>query len=511
VTAHPYIIHTARDGELIDGGQAAVDEIFNDLLAAPKVVFHFHGGLVDEQSGRKVAAELHPVYRSAGATPVFFVWESGLLDVIRHNLPEIAGEDFFKAALKWIAKFVVGKFGEAAGVRSVGGSLPTPPDSFIYREFARKDAGQEPFDRIAVPSNLSEVTPEDEAELARALAGDRDFQETVQGIIDAEVPETANVGARGLTVRPRRSARSLMSPGLIDELWDDAAAARNAGSRGILSTATLVLHVQKVLRNVVSRLRRGHDHGIYPTIVEELLREFYIANAGLAVWSAMKKETLDTFGSSPGRGGSYAMRKLQELLVARSKIEGSQPVEVTLVGHSTGAVFINNLIAHLDARRQDSTDPFPGDFRFRNIIFLAPACTFRDFHQVLSTPRKELFQNFRMFTMTDATESRDQLVPYIYTRSLLYFISGVLEPGLDGSSAPDVPVVGLARYYDRPETYDSSEVASVRDFVKSQPAYAVWSPTDAGAPGLRTRAEKHGDFDNDPETRRSLVEILQGA
>ena len=36
-----------------------------------------------------------------------------------------------------------------------------------------------------------------------------------------------------------------------------------------------------------------------------------------------------------------------------------------------------------------------------------------------------------MFTMTDENEKKDRLVPVIYPHSLLYLVSGVVEPEVD--------------------------------------------------------------------------------
>lgn len=510
MSAQPRIIHTGRNGELHDDPQA-VDAIFDELKHARRVVLHFHGGLVSEADGRAVAASLDPVYRSVpGTVPVFFVWESGLLEVLRHNLPEIVGEDFFKVAFKWVLKFTIGKFAEGAGGgRTAAGTLDLPTDMQLYEALAVLDEGREPFDASRPPAALPEVDAADEAQIRAALMEDLDFRETVQAITESVLPATAQEdGGRGLVTRSRRSGRSLMSPEIIEELAADAQVAQQQGARGILSSAKMVWRLTQVLHRVISRFRSGRDHGVYPTIVEEMLREFYLANVGVAVWSAMKKETADTFGQGPKlRGGSYTMRKLQQMLMERAATDGAHDVEVTLVGHSTGAVFINNLLAHIEQRRADPHDPFPAGFRFRNVVFLAPACTFADFHAVVSTPQKDLFENFQMFTMYDRHESEDQLVPHVYTRSLLYFISGVLEPDADGNSAPDVPVVGMERYYTS-DTYGTPEIVAVRTFVGSAPSTVVWSPTDSGP--LRSGALKHGIFDDDGLTRASLTAIIEG-
>ncbi len=76
-----------------------LEHLFTSFSNGPNsdtLVVHFHGGLVGEKAGMAVAERLLPVYRSAGSYPVFFVWESGLLDVISHNLGEISREKIFQ-------------------------------------------------------------------------------------------------------------------------------------------------------------------------------------------------------------------------------------------------------------------------------------------------------------------------------------------------------------------------------------------------------------------------------
>jgi hypothetical protein len=252
----------------------------------------------------------------------------------------------------------------------------------------------------------------------------------------------------------------------------------------------LARHGAKVVLKVVRRFRAGTDHGVYVTVVEELLRAFYGAAAGARVWAAMKQETADTFaGGEPARGGAAFMTAL-----AIAAGDGPMP-RITLVGHSTGAVFINRLLEDVDRRRHDRADALPEDFRFEHIVFLAPACTYADFAPVVAK-EEHLWDDFRMFTMTDAAESEDALVPVVYPRSLLYFVSGVLE------GEPAMPVLGLARTLDRVRGDDPPEVKAVRAWLFAQPQSVVFSP------GETAGALHHGDFDDDPLVRKSLQTLL---
>ena len=60
-----------------------------DEAGAGGIVLHFHGGLVSLPEGRAIAKRLTPFYCKSHAFPIFFVWESGLLETLGNNLGEL--------------------------------------------------------------------------------------------------------------------------------------------------------------------------------------------------------------------------------------------------------------------------------------------------------------------------------------------------------------------------------------------------------------------------------------
>ena len=191
---------------------------------------------------------------------------------------------------------------------------------------------------------------------------------------------------------------------------------------------------------VIKRFVTKRDHGLHATIVEEILREFYLANIGGKIWGAMKQDTADSFGPDPKLFGGTAL--LTELAAAASV---ANIPKITLVGHSTGAVYISHWL-------QAANGIFPTQIKF-DVIFLAPASTCQLLAETLSRYRHRL-DGFRMFTMTDENERADRLVPVLYPHSLLYFVSGVVEPDAD------TPIVGMQRYFDA-EDYEPGEFPQV--------------------------------------------------
>jgi hypothetical protein len=481
----PRIIHTGADGRLASTSAADIAAIAGEVAAAERAVLHFHGGLVAEASGMATAHRLAPVYAGARAVPVFFVWRSGFGETVSGNLQEILAEDIFGRMLRWVLQFAVGKLRDEGAGRGFGPIEPAPGNE-VDVELHGRHADHVPFaGEGAGRDDVAEVSPAERAAFERAMAADPGLHADAGAALVGRA-----AGAPGAATR--------MDPEVLDQL----AAERDEGGRGIISTALLARKCAAVLVHVIARFRAGSDHGVYATVVEELLREFYLAHVGAAVWLAMKTDTADTFAAGPDRGG----RLFLDALAAALARNPHRP-QITLVGHSTGAVFIDNLLTELGRMR--AAGALPADAGVRNVAFLAPACSSAHFAAVLDA-RPRLFERFRMFTMTDEAERADRLLGAFYPRSLLYLVSGLLERDPAGASVC-LPLAGLLRYMtlrdDAPK-----DLVGVRDFLLEDGTdRLVRSPSPAGAPpGLRASALHHGDFDDDPLVLESLRHLVAG-
>lgn len=492
-------IHTRQGGRLVSTTTADIDALVAGLKDRPRVVLHFHGGLIDDTLGFANAERLAPVYEAAGAEPVFFVWSSGLLETLRGNLPQILNESVFRTLLNRVTRYATGTVFREPGQRALG-AVTTPSPRAVAAELAQVRAGQEPYARLTAPDEVPPLNEAEQRQIAAELSTDTELAERTREIVNSVTPRagsstTEPVAAARDIIGGRAAAATLMSPDVVADL----AARAGTGERALVSTALLVRKTVRVVAAVVGRFRQRNDHGLYPTVVEEILREFYLANVGAAIWDAMKRQTADTFAADDEvRAGRYFLDRFAELLAT-----GTRP-HVTVVGHSAGAVFIGNLLDDLARRRAAADDPLPADFRLRDVVLLAPACTVTQLAPVVRR-QAELFDRFRMFTMTDRAEQADHLVPFLYPRSLLYFISGVLERGPSRQTAV-TPIAGLHRWYLDTAALgpDSDEL---RGFLRADPARTVWSPGDGG-PGLSAGARSHVAFDDDPQVLASVAAML---
>lgn len=139
-----HFIHSrgGRIGGRADTKATDVDAIVAALCADPRrhLVIHFHGGLVSKASGLDIAGRLFDDYSpsaTAGAYPVFYVWESGAWETIRNNFTELADEPVFKQLLRKALQYALEKLGgsAAAGVgRSIAPGSTGSRESEVRQE-----------------------------------------------------------------------------------------------------------------------------------------------------------------------------------------------------------------------------------------------------------------------------------------------------------------------------------------------------------------------------------------
>lgn len=483
-------IHSGRDGVLGDTSEADVQAMVAGLKDSPKVAIHVHGGLVSKQDALANAAILAPAYIAAGVRPIFIAWESSFLETVKNNLHEIDQEALFKALVKRLLQYAIGKLTQIEQAKAVGGVHP-PNDIEVATELAKRRTGNTPYGDV-LPAAISELSDQERKAFEAFLASDAQFQVAARDVLATMHPTRVDDTSKGVTARVRGSAKTLMSAEVLEELGSDFI--NQTDARGLISTAKFIQKAGIILVRVVKRLSNGRDHGVYTTVVEEVLRELYLDNVGRFIWGSMKKETIDTFQVDPNgkaRAGTTLVRELGALMQA-----GHKP-EISVVGHSCGAVYGCNLLHYIAELRRTQAYPIPADFRLKNLLLLAPACSFEMFGKVLDDHDKvSLFEHFRMYALSDELESGYWEVPVVYPRSLLYFVSGVVETEAT-MPANDLPLLGMQRYYKSADIYNDAALSRVRKFVLEggNQRQAIWS-LDPRSDGLAADSDRHGGFDD---------------
>lgn len=491
-----HVVHS-RAGKLGAEGVSTLADLQRILLAASAandpagLAIHFHGGLVKKSSAQEIATRLAPAYAAAGAYPLFYIWESGLIETLRNNLGDIAKDSVFQELVKKATEWVLKQMGSDVVTRGSGAAVNTDK---LREEFDDWFAGTaaEPPVTLGAPRSTSYKTRAavpDEDDLAASIEAELDNDERFQAVM-AGLYVASGRGTQATTRGGAPAAAqvdALVDRKALDEMFPQTAPGQ---TRGVLAWFKIAKFVAKIVISVVKRHMSDRDHGGYATIVEEVLRAAYLDKVGEVIWRSMKKDTADAFGPDANCVGTAALKQLAELAAA-----GKNFTKITLIGHSTGAIYINHWLDR-------AATALPG-VAF-DVILLAPANRCDDFAAILAK-RPGSVRNFRMFAMKDEVEQQDRLVPIIYPRSLLYLVSGVLE------GEADVPIMGMQRFVNLKETFGQGKfpgVHGVRDWFGKMANRTVWS-MDERVSGLGSKAGKHGEFDNEESTIASVQWILQ--
>jgi hypothetical protein len=203
---------------------------------------------------------------------------------------------------------------------------------------------------------------------------------------------------------------------------------------------------------------------------------------------------------------------IRELVALYESGETGKNARITLIGHSAGAVYITNFLKAMTMALQGKT--YADRIKF-DIILMAPAARVDLFADTLLA-YGTLIRNCRIYEMSVALESKDILVdePIIrdlYTSSLLFFISGILEDP-DG----DTPILGMKRFFTGHKPFFPGQVRSidiVSAFYSHHSHATVCSDTKSDdpqpPPGLRCTSHHHGGFPIDPGTLQSVCYLLR--
>ncbi|GFD95561.1 hypothetical protein KUL156_10780 [Alteromonas sp. KUL156] len=474
---------SAPFGNINEQKQIVTSAIAEAATSGKPLVLHFHGGLVNRANGMAIANSLNPIYRDANGVPLFFVWQTGLVETIRANYQEALKGRLIKWAIKRLLNRVKPKVIDSVGFRSTSINSNTEFSEAEIQAFEvelERDANLDIIAgnlQAAANKTFGEEIPANE-ELFRSVLQaqsstelDQDYYIEASVILPIFFADTDDIA------QPSDSASLQKTRGLI-------------GSMGL--KAKLIKAIVKTAVAVVRRFINNTDHGLHATIIEELSRRIHGDKIGSEIWSMMKKDSADAFEGEQ-RAGQFLLDALQ-----------ASPVKprVVLIGHSAGSIFVSNLLRNAEG----------GSF---DVVFLAPAVTYRYFYDTIETHSHKI-ANFRMFTMTDANEREDELIngkSFIYPSSLLYLISGVLEKNESGTPDIDCPILGMERFFLPSYQYrpnDNDVLNSVREFLLNKPNALVWSKTGPEAPaGLASGSLDHGHFDDDEETRKSLQHIIK--
>jgi hypothetical protein len=220
------------------------------------------------------------------------------------------------------------------------------------------------------------------------------------------------------------------------------------------------------------------------------------------VWDEMKENAAHAsdplprdFRSRPGHevpGGSLVVNRLAQYR------KDHPDVEIHLVGHSAGSIFLSGIIDRLAAARVP----------VESLTYLAAAIRTDQWSaSVLPRLRRGDVGRFTAFGMSPTRELDDVCGAggvAVYRKSLLYLVSRAFERPVDPHES-EVPLVGMARFADHPVNG-----ASLSEAVAGLPdAELIWSPSVDPA-DARSDSSSHGGFDDDNPTMTSVLLRILG-
>jgi Alpha/beta hydrolase of unknown function (DUF900) len=458
-----------------------IDVLFDELYQREqkKLVIYFHGGLVNEKAGIENAKYISDFLQSEACT-ISFVWKTGFIEVFNQQFEDLQKSSVFKEFFKKIISLTSIYIG--GGRKSQRGLGKNVTLSEIESQLALK----EPFAKFD--------------DVARREANK--LTEIEIDLLQRDVLKRLERDVEFLTLISDFQLDSFSSPEKFEKINDQ----ENKINRGPIEVITLVA-VSKIIWNTVNRLRHKRDHGFYLTLLEETYRSIHLNAIGHWTWGEMKNKAKKLWSQNPEENintvsiGTYFLEKLSSLK------KKNPDFTIDLIGHSAGSIVICHLLDAIHERFLD--------LKIRNVLFMAPACTSELFHEHIVS-KSQLYENFRMFTMSDELEKKDILIPHLsslFTRSLLYFISGVLE------DESDKPIAGLELHigkigrqsstineFSKYHKYDST-LRDINNFLSAEDRL-VLSQTITASDGLNSNATHHGDFDRDEFTLKSIKSII---
>ncbi|MBA3855303.1 MAG: hypothetical protein C0507_00190 [Cyanobacteria bacterium PR.3.49] len=437
-------------GKPLSGSASALKNYFENHVAGRPLVIHIHGGLNDGSDAQGLAFELTPKYESAGGHPLFFVWHSDIL----HSLA---------AKLESTVRKVVNNGDFRKLETSVRASIEKPKNkkklkkARAERKSLAKSERARNYD-IPIAVQTKQKYRPDEKEVEEAI--DKKFSP-----LDF-VPKINSKHAR----------------------YVNKNAGRNFGQERLNwftdAVSFLVDDTIEVIARIMWRKAHDDDRGIPLLIYEEVLRCLKIDRAIRPVWDGMKSSIERSF--KKGGAGTAFIKSLNNYL------KKNPDTRIVLIGHSAGTIYVSHLI---DA----AAKKLPSNIKFE-VVFQASACTFKDFDRLVYPHRKRI-KGIRFFGLGQKREKDDVVFHGLYPRSLLYFVSGVIEKHADES------LIGMATYF-REGAYYKKEVKRIREYMQPPKLTRVWAPR-LGIPGGSSNATRHEDFSKEHSSLESVQDIIR--
>ncbi|MCA9981639.1 MAG: hypothetical protein KDD89_12415 [Anaerolineales bacterium] len=237
-----------------------IDRLFDHLEATTqrRLVLYFHGGLNNEEAGLTVAAQMRETFRAVDAHALSFVWETGLLESLEHELKKVTQNYLFRALYDAVNEGLDAYINSYVGVL---GDVRLETATAVELEAI-------PLDEEALQTQFL-TTATTNLSLHDSLED------------DLQAPDKTNLNPAFVA----QVSTPAPTPGTLG----------NDGQEGLslthlLDPIGLAKALSQIGWRVLQRRAKGQYHGHHATVVEEIVRAVYLVGGTMKLlWDNMKE------------------------------------------------------------------------------------------------------------------------------------------------------------------------------------------------------------------------------
>ncbi|HYH67071.1 MAG TPA: hypothetical protein VD866_20415 [Urbifossiella sp.] len=401
-------IRRVTDAFRASGRQRVVLHFLNEFLPAADVATAVDGWRHDYATDRP---DLHPI---------FFGWDGSLVERIGTHLAHWAKDTFLRRMLETaygivrrIVRFVLQMPDPGRGISL---TLDPAKDKLTDADVAGVEALTPAecaivFDRWGTADDWAAL----EAQLHAA-----DFIQRVKQT-DPELYAGAENLEKWVAADRKGRCPVPLPPETVDRLTAGVRTNTRAFGLGGVVLHEVASAAVKAAWRARRRYKKGTHHGLWPTIVEEMLRELSATELGVEQRDGMRKRVRDVFVNGPGA----------DLTAAVAAVPGGSVAGV--VAHGLG---IEGAGAYLRHIRHIPTHRPP-----IKLAAVAPTVSLERMSEILDWGGPEV-AGVLSLGLDDRREREDHLHANVYPLSVLYFACGVFE------HEADFPYAGMQRFHD---------------------------------------------------------------
>ncbi|MFC1573304.1 hypothetical protein ACFL6M_06865, partial [Candidatus Eisenbacteria bacterium] len=205
---------------------------------------------------------------------------------------------------------------------------------------------------------------------------------------------------------------------------------------------------------------------------------------GLLIWGQMKQNA--ELASQQGGGADIVAGKIANYIANDGKLE------LHLVGHSAGSIFLGRLIPEIER----------WGLKVKTLTLYAPACDTKLFEDnvqhYIGRGHRRCIERLTVFNLTDDAEREDH-VAKVYHKSLLYLVSEAFE------AKKHEMLLGMEKHLPA----NTAAVASLG--TRTRRGSTVIHSRGGRNVKLVSSSTSHGGFDNDTDTLNSTLRIIRGS